>query len=403
MNLPFFIARRYLISKKSHNAINIISGVSVMGVCIGTMALIIVLSAFNGLSDLVQSLYNSFDPDIAITIKQGKTFDPNSTEILSLKKVNGIAYYNEVMQGNALLKFNDKQCIATIKGVGREFKKMTSFDTLIRDGIYSLEKSNIVVGRGICNILQTGPKELFTPISIYAPKRGNNNSINPEDGMNELKVFVSGAFTINDEFDNNYVIMNIDNARKLLDYKNEVTSIELKLKPDADREKVQQQLISILGNKYVVKNREEQNAMLYKTLKSEKLWTFLILIFILIIATFNVIGSLTMLIIEKKKDITILNNMGADVTLIRRIFLLEGLMITLLGAFLGLLLGLFVCWLQVQFKLVRMSEGWLVDAYPMKIHIGDIALIISIVLLIGFAAAWYPVRFFTKKHLLRIA
>ena len=403
MNLPFFIARRYLISKKSHNAINIISSVSVMGVCIGTMALIIVLSAFNGLSDLVQSLYNSFDPDIAITIKQGKTFDPNSTEILSLKKVNGIAYYNEVMQGNALLKFNDKQCIATIKGVGREFKKMTSFDTLIRDGIYSLEKSNIVVGRGICNILQTGPKELFTPISIYAPKRGNNNSINPEDGMNELKVFVSGAFTINDEFDNNYVIMNIDNARKLLDYKNEVTSIELKLKPDADREKVQQQLISILGNKYVVKNREEQNAMLYKTLKSEKLWTFLILIFILIIATFNVIGSLTMLIIEKKKDITILNNMGADVTLIRRIFLLEGLMITLLGAFLGLLLGLFVCWLQVQFKLVRMSEGWLVDAYPMKIHIGDIALIISIVLLIGFAAAWYPVRFFTKKHLLRIA
>ena len=374
-----------------------------MGVCIGTMALIIVLSAFNGLSDLVQSLYNSFDPDIAITIKQGKTFDPDSPEIQSLKKVNGIAYYNEVMQGNALLKFNDKQCIATIKGVGKEFKKMTSFDTLIRDGIYSLEKSNIVVGRGICNILQTGPKELFTPIFIYAPKRGNNNSINPEDGMNELKVFVSGAFTINDEFDNNYVIMNIDNARKLLDYKNEVTSIELKLKPDADKEKVQQQLISILGNKYVVKNREEQNAMLYKTLKSEKLWTFLILIFILIIATFNVIGSLTMLIIEKKKDITILNNMGADVTLIRRIFLLEGLMITLLGAFLGLLLGLFVCWLQVQFKLVRMSEGWLVDAYPIKIHIGDIALIISIVLLIGFAAAWYPVRFFTKKHLLRIA
>ncbi len=374
-----------------------------MGVCIGTMALIIVLSAFNGLSDLVQSLYNSFDPDIAITIKQGKTFDPDSFEIQSLKKVNGIAYYNEVMQGNALLKFNDKQCIATIKGVGKEFKKMTSFDTLIHDGIYSLEKSNIVVGRGICNILQTGPKELFTPISIYAPKRGNNNSINPEDGMNELKVFVSGAFTINDEFDNNYVIMNIDNARKLLDYKNEVTSIELKLKPDADREKVQQQLISILGNKFVVKNREEQNAMLYKTLKSEKLWTFLILIFILIIATFNVIGSLTMLIIEKKKDITILNNMGADVTLIRRIFLLEGLMITLLGAFLGLLLGLFVCWLQVQFKLVRMSEGWLVDAYPIKIHIGDIALIISIVLLIGFAAAWYPVRFFTKKYLLRIA
>ena len=403
MNLPFFIAKRYLISKKSHNAINIISGVSVMGVCIGTMALIIVLSAFNGLSDLVESLYNSFNPDISITIKQGKTFDPNAAEFQSLKTIDGIASYTEVMEGNALLKFNDKQCIATIKGVGKEFRRMSGIDSLIHDGVFNLEKSNILIGKGIGNVLQTGPKELFSPISIYAPKRGNINSINPEDGMNELKVFVAGAFTINDEFDYKYAIMNIDNARKLLDYKNEVTSIELKSKPDADKEKVQQQLISVLGNKYEVKNREQQNAMLYKTLKSEKLWTFLILVFILIIATFNVIGSLTMLIIEKKKDITILNNMGADITLIRRIFLLEGLMITLLGAFLGLILGLFVCWLQIKFSLVKLSQGYVVDAYPIKIHTLDILLILGVVLLIGFAAAWYPVRLFTKRHLVRIA
>ena len=374
-----------------------------MGVCIGTMALIIVLSAFNGLSDLVQSLYNSFDPDISITIKQGKTFDPNAAEFQSLKNIAGIANYTEVMEGNALLKFNDKQCIATIKGVGREFRKMSGFDTLIYNGVFNLEKSNILIGKGIGNVLQTGPKELFSPISVYAPKRGNINSINPEDGMNELKVFVSGAFTINDEFDYKYAVMNIDNARKLLDYKNEVTSIELKFKPDADKEKVQQQLISVLGNKYEVKNREQQNAMLYKTLKSEKLWTFLILVFILIIATFNVIGSLTMLIIEKKKDITILNNMGADITLIRRIFLLEGLMITLLGALFGLILGLFVCWLQIKFSLVKLSQGYVVDAYPIKIHTMDILLILGVVLLIGFVSAWYPVRLFTKKHLVRIA
>ncbi len=374
-----------------------------MGVCIGTMALIIVLSAFNGLSDLVQSLYNSFDPDISITIKQGKTFDPNAAEFQSLKNIAGIANYTEVMEGNALLKFNDKQCIATIKGVGREFRKMSGFDTLIHNGVFNLEKSNILIGKGIGNVLQTGPKELFSPISVYAPKRGNINSINPEDGMNELKVFVSGAFTINDEFDYKYAVMNIDNARKLLDYKNEVTSIELKFKPDADKEKVQQQLISVLGNKYEVKNREQQNAMLYKTLKSEKLWTFLILVFILIIATFNVIGSLTMLIIEKKKDITILNNMGADITLIRRIFLLEGLMITLLGALFGLILGLFVCWLQIKFSLVKLSQGYVVDAYPIKIHTMDILLILGVVLLIGFVSAWYPVRLFTKKHLVRIA
>ena len=403
MNLPFFIAKRYLISKKSHNAINIISGISVAGVCIGTMTLIIVLSAFNGLSDLVQSLYNSFDPDISITAKQGKTFDPNAAEFQSLKNIEGVAYYTEVMEGNALLKFNDKQCIATVKGVGKEFRAMSGFDTLIREGIFSLQKNNILMGRGISNVLETGPKEMFTPVSVYAPKRGNINSINPEDGMNEMKTFVSGTFSINDDFDNNFVIMNIDRARQLLDYKNEVTSIELKFLPTADKEIVQEKISLVLGNKYEVKNKEQQNAMLYKTLKSEKLWTFIILVFILIIATFNVIGSLTMLIIEKKKDIAILSNMGADTLLIRRIFLFEGLMITVIGALVGLAFGMLICWIQIKFSVIKMSEGYVVDAYPIKIHSLDIVLILSVVLLIGFAAAWYPVRLFTKKNLVRLA
>lgn len=396
MNLPFFIAKRYLISKKSHNAINIISGVSVSGVCIGTMALIIVLSAFNGLSDLVSSLYNSFDPDIAITIKQGKTFSADANEIKSLKKMEGIAYYTEVMEGNALLKKDDKQCIATIKGVSKQFRKMSCFDTLIHEGIFSLEKNNIIVGKGISNLLQTGPKELFNPISIYAPKRGK------DDDMNEMQTFVSGVFFINDDFNKKYVIMNIDKARELLDYTNEVTSIELKLLPNANKEEIQKKITSLLGNKYEVKNREQQNEMLYKTMKSEKLWVFIILVFILIIATFNVIGSLTMLIIEKKKDIIILNNMGASVKLIRKIFLTEGILITLIGAFMGLILGLFVCWLQVTFKLVRLADGWIVDAYPIKIQPLDILLIISIVILIGFFAAWYPVKLFTKKHIINL-
>ncbi len=403
MNLPFFIAKRYLISKKSHNAINIISGISVIGVCIGTMALIIVLSAFNGLSDLVQSLYNSFDPDLSITIKQGKTFDPNSPEIKSIRNLEGIASFTEIVEGNALLKFNDKQCISTIKGVGKEFRKMSGFDSLIVEGLFNLEKRNIIIGRGISNVLQTGPRELFTPISIYAPKRGNISSINPEDGMNELKTFVSGIFTINDEFDYKYIILSIENARSILDYKNEVTSIELKYSIGADKEKVQKQIISLIGEKYDIKNREQQNVMLYKTLKSEKLWTFLILVFILIIATFNVIGSLTMLIIEKKKDITILNNMGADIQLIRKVFLFEGVMITIIGASLGLIFGLFVCWLQIKFALVKLSQGYVVDAYPVKIHFWDISLILGVVIFIGFLAAWYPVRLFTKKHLMRLA
>ena len=398
MNLPFFIAKRYLISKKSHNAINIISGISVAGVCIGTMALIIVLSAFNGLSDLVQSLYNSFDADIEITLKQGKTFSPGTAEIQSLKKIEDIAYYIEVMEGNALLKFNDKQCVATIKGVSKGFEKMIDFDSLINEGRFNLDKNNIVIGKGISYILETGPNEKFIPISIYAPKRGNISTFDSEGGLNELKAYPSATFSINDDFDK-YVFMNIDKARQLFDYTNEVTSIELGLKTGADKEKIQQQISSILGDKYEIKNREQQNAVLFKTLKSEKLWTFIILVFILIIATFNVIGSLTMLIIEKKKDITILHDMGADIQLIRKIFLMEGLLITLIGAAFGLLLGTFVCWLQIKFSLVRFNEGYVVDAYPIKLEVTDFIMVLGVVLLIGFFAAWYPVKVFTKKHL----
>ena len=399
MNLAFFIAKRYLISKKSHNAINIISGISVAGICIGTMALVIVLSAFNGLSGLVESLYNSFDPDMEVTVKQGKTFDPNSIEIQSLKKLESIAFFTEVLEGNALLKYNDKQCIATLKGVSSNFQKMSGFDTLVREGSFNIQNNNIVIGKGISYVLQTGPDDVFTPISIYAPKRGNINSLNPEEGLNELKAYPAGVFTINDEFDYNYVIMNIDKARTLLDYTAEVTSIELKLKSGISKKQAQEQIASVIGNKYEIKNREQQNEVLHKTLNSEKLWTFIILVFILVIATFNVIGSLTMLIIEKKKDISILHSMGAGARLIRRIFLLEGMLITLIGALSGLLLGVLICWVQTKFSLIKLTEGYVIDAYPVQIQIADILWILSAVVFIGFIAAWYPVRIFTKKHL----
>ncbi len=363
------------------------------------MALVIVLSAFNGLSGLVQSLYNSFDPTIAITAKQGKTFDPNRLEFHSLKKVNGIAYYTEVVEGNALLKHLDKQCIATIKGVSDQFEKMSGFDTLVSEGRFSLNNNSIILGNGISYKLQTGPNDLSSPISVYAPKRGKTNSLNPEDGLNELKMYPAGTFTINDEFDEKYALMNIDKARELLDYTNEVTAIELSFKPGINIDQIQTEISKIVGEKYEVKNREEQNAILYKTFKSEKLWTFIILLFILIIATFNVIGSLTMLIIEKKKDITILHNMGADISLIRKIFLVEGLLITFIGAALGLTLGITLCWVQMKFEIIKLTEGYVVNAYPVKVFATDMISVLAAVLLIGFFAAWYPVRIFTKKHL----
>jgi lipoprotein-releasing system permease protein len=285
-----------------------------------------------------------------------------------------------------------------IKGLSTEFEKIIDFDSLINEGHFNLEKNNIVIGKGISYILQTSPNEKFTPVSIYAPKHGNVSTFDSEGGLNEMKAYPSAIFSVNDDFDK-YVFMNIDKARLLFDYTNEVTSIELRLKDDVDKDKIQQQIVSTLGNKYEIKNREQQNAMLFKTLKSEKLWTFIILVFILIIATFNVIGSLTMLIIEKKKDITILHDMGADIQLIRKIFLMEGLLITLIGAALGLLLGTFVCWLQIRFSLVRFDQGYVVDAYPIKLEITDFIVVTGVVLLIGFFAAWYPVRVFTKRHL----
>ena len=400
MNLPLFIAKRYLVSKKSHNAINIISGISVVAISFGTFALVIVLSGFNGFTTLIQSFYNSFDPDIKITIQQGKTFDPNAPEFQSLKKIDGIVYYTEVMEGNALLKYDDKQSIATIKGVSSDFKKMSRVDTLIREGDFNLNKKNIIIGSGISHVLQTRTNDFASLISIYAPKRGKINSLNPEDGLNEMKAFPGGVFSAKlDEFDDTYVIMNIENARELLDYTNEVTSLELGIKKGSDRDAIIKKISAAIGDKYVIQNREQQNSTLYKTMQSEKLWTFIILVFILIIATFNVIGSLTMLIIEKKKDITILNNMGADIKLIRRIFLIEGMLITFIGATIGVVLGVILCWVQMKFELITMSSGFVITAYPVHVELLDIIAILAAVLFIGFLAAWYPVRIFTKKHL----
>lgn len=398
MNLPFFIAKRYLISKKSHNAINVISGISVASICLISMALIVILSVFNGLSDLVKSLYNSVNADIEVTIKRGKVFHLNQTELQSLKKMKNIANYTEVMKGNALLKYNDKQCVVTIKGVEDSYENMTRFDSLVKEGLYNIDKNNIVIGEGIESSLNLGLNDVFALISIYVPKRGEIHTFDAEGGLNEMKGSVSATFSINEDF-NKYVIMSIDNARKLFDYKDEMSSLEINVTKDADIENVQQQIKMLLGDNYEIKNREQQNALLYKTMKSEKLWTFIILVFILIIATFNVIASLTMLILEKKKDISILHHMGANSILIRKIFLFEGLLITLTGAVSGILLGAFICWMQINYSLVKLTEGYVINAYPVKMQASDFVMVLATVLLIGFIAAWYPVKVFTKKHL----
>lgn len=365
------------------------------------MALVVVLSAFNGLSDLVKSLYNSFNADIQITQKQGKVFLLDENSIKRLKQIKGVRFYTEVLEENALIKYNDQQCLATIRGVSADYQKMSRFDTLVKEGEYSLkngQQNMAVIGKGISYLLNVGPGELFTPVSVYAPKRGINESINPEDGFNNQHIYVSGVFTINDEFDYKYALTSIDFARQVFDYTNEVSSVELGLEPGTNAEFVKKRIKDILGAKFVIKNKYEQNELLFKTLKSEKLWTFIILIFIMIVATFNVIGCLTMLIIEKKKDISILWNMGASLQSIQRIFLIEGSLITLIGVFSGLLLGTIICLGQQQFAWLTFNESFVVSAYPIKMLGTDYLMVSGVVLFIGLLAAWYPVKIFTTRY-----
>ncbi|MCK4360937.1 MAG: ABC transporter permease, partial [Bacteroidales bacterium] len=295
MNLPFYIAKRYLISKKSHNIINIISGISVIGITIGTMALIVVLSVFNGFEKLVISLFNTFNPDLVITVKEGKTFNSNEFPSEKVKNIPGVVYFTEVVEENALLKHKAKQHIVTIKGVSEDFEKMSRLDTMIIDGEFILKnegRSFTVIGAGVAYYLGANPKDFTNPISVYIPRRTKSTSLNFENAFNNQLILPSGVFSVQQDFDINYIIVPLEFARELLEYNDEVTSIELGLEQDADTDEIQSEIQNILGEHFLVKNQFQQQELLYKIMKSEKLAIFLILSFILFIATFNVIGSL---------------------------------------------------------------------------------------------------------------
>jgi lipoprotein-releasing system permease protein len=403
MNLSGLIARRYLVSKKSHNAINIISGISVAGICIGSAAMVIVLSALNGITALVLSLYNTFDPDIKVMPSAGKTFPVQEVLLSSLKNNPSVIRYSEVLEEKALVKYNDKQTIVTLKGVDQEFEKISRFDTVVKAGRYLLEADSAplaIVGGGIAAELDLMPDEhgFSFPLHIYIPKKGNQAVVNPEDAFHTGITYPSGIFNLNDDFDYKFMIMPLHYVQELLEKSNEVSALEISLREGTDADAFAADLQKKLGGHYTVKTRYELNDVLFKTLSSEKWWTFLILAFILLIGTFNVIGSLTMLIIEKKKDIGILASMGADRALIRNIFMKEGFFITLIGAASGIVLGISVCLLQMEFKLIPFSEGFMVDAYPVKLIWTDIAFIFGTVMSIGFLASWYPVRLFTRRY-----
>jgi lipoprotein-releasing system permease protein len=405
LNVALYIARRYFVAKKSTNAITIISWISVLAIAVGTSALIIILSGMNGLTGLVQTLYNSFNPDIKITAVTGKVYTADDNLILQLKSINGVLYVSRTLDDNMLLKYNDQLQITHIKGVDENFTNVTRFDTLVSEGNFvsaQKQQHDLVLGKGVAYRLGVGLNTNFTPVCVFCPKRGNNSSsINPENAFNEEKCYPSGFFTINDDFDFTYGLISYEVARDLLQYPaNSVSALEIALKPNIGIDLIKKEIQKVTGDKFIIKNKYEQNDVLFKTLKTEKLWTFIILAFVLLIATFNIIGALTMLIIEKKKDVKTLSAMGADINLIRKIFMTEGLMIIFIGSFIGILLGYVLCLLQQHFGFVTFEEGYIVDAYPVEVRFSDFALIMATVLGAGLIAAIYPVRVFTQKDLL---
>ena len=406
MNFPFYIARRYLFSKKSHNAINIISGISVCGVVIATMALVCALSVYNGFNDLVSSLFSHFDPELKITPMEGKVFDPEEETIRQVRALPEIDVVCEVLQDNALIKYKDRQDVGVIKGVDESFVQLVPLDSVLIDGKFQLsdEVANYAtLGIGLAAHLGINAG-FVSPLEIYVPKRDERvNMANPATSFNREFAFITAVFRINQPvYDDHYMLIPLSVARKLLHYEREVSALEIKLKSDASIDKVEQKINDILGNKYYVQNRFEQQESSFRMMQVEKWVTFLILCFILAIALFNIVGSLSMLMIEKKEDVRTLRNLGANDRQIRQIFLFEGWMISGFGALAGIVAGIVLCVLQQEFGLIRLGDtagAFIIDAYPVHVLPGDIFTVLVTVLAIGFLAAWYPVRYLGNRWL----
>jgi lipoprotein-releasing system permease protein len=403
VKLSLYIAKRYLFAKKSRNAINIISAVSVAGVAVGTMALIIILSVFNGLETMVSAIFNTFDPDIRITAAEGKTFIPDTSRMKLLAKVDGLSCYSLTIEDNALLKYGSREFIATIKGIDENYAMVSNIDSSMWEGEFILKNEKgrpyAIPGIGVAQYL--GIRVNFiTPLEIIFPRKTGAVNFNAENSLNRKFIFPSGIFEVEKEYDSKYVYIPIDFARELTETEKGVTTIEIKFKKNANPGSVQKDIAKIFGKGFTVQNRYEQQAIFYKVMRSERLAIFFILTLILIIASFNIIGSLTMLIIEKEKDIAILKSLGADNNLIRKIFIFEGWLISIIGAISGIILGFVVCWLQQTYGLVKLnSQSLIMDSYPVVMKIKDFIVVPGTVLLIGYWAAWYPVRFLTKKYL----
>ncbi|MEO7213689.1 FtsX-like permease family protein [Mucilaginibacter sp.] len=400
MNTSIYIAKRYLFSKKQTHAINIISGISMLGVLVGSAALIIILSVFNGFEKVILSMYSDFTPEIKIEPRLGKTFDPNTTYLTQLSKDGRVFSYTSVLQERVLIKYGAKPFIATVKGVSDDFLKNRQLDSTIQYGSFTLKDSGYnfaVIGTTLQSSLGVSLKDQFTPLQVYSPSRSSGNSTNPMNDFIFRTIIPSGVFGIQQEFDD-LMVTPIEFTRDLLDEPKNVSSVEINFKPGTDVDQVQDEIKEKIGADFVVKNRKEQNTGLYKTINYERWSIFMILTFVLIIAIFNIVGSLTMLVIDKRKDIAILTSLGAHKRLIQGIFFFEGMMISAIGCITGVVLGTIVCLLQLQFNFVKMGAKLSVlDAYPVAFKARDFLLVFVTVSVIAVIASGISARLSVKR------
>ena len=402
MKFPFYIALRYLFSPKKHSAINIISLICAIGIGIGALALVCVLSVYNGFQDLIGGTFSQFDPDLRISRVEGKTFDINDGQILRVKALPSVEQAACVLEENAVVKCGDRQTWLTIKGVSDNYKRLIDFGNLLKDGRFVLSNGDTPFGILGLTLAVKLNASLYVPnpLEVYAPKHAAViDPSNPSNAFNQKNIFLSGIYSVEqEEVDGRYLIVSLKEAQQLFGYKeNEGTALELKLKPGENLKTTKQEIAELLGPNYKIEDRREQHQDFYRMLKVEKWISFLILTFILLIAVFNVTGSLSMLIIEKKDDINTLRNLGADKSTISRIFLLEGWLVTAIGAAIGTLAGVLLCAAQQQWGLLRLGSEedngiFLTDAYPVVVQVTDIFAVLATVLFAGLLVAWLPSR-----------
>lgn len=408
MNYELFIARRYLFAKKSHHAINIISGISVLGVAVATMAMVVTLSVFNGFQDLVADLFTAFDPELRITLTDGQTVSTKDPALLQLKKHEAVAVYTPVLEGQALVVQDGRQQVVTIKGVADNITEQAHIqDILYGDGSFCLHADVLEYGiLGIQLAQQLGlPAYFENPLQVYAPKPGERvNMGNPLSSFNHEELQSPGVvFVVRQaKYDANYILTSLGFAQRLFERQGRVSGVEIKVKEGFKADKTKQELQALLGERFKVQDRYEQQDDIFRVMRIEKLISHVFLSFILLVACFNIIGSLSMLMIDKRQDIRTLRSLGANDAQISTIFRLEGHIISLAGALLGLLLGTILCWVQQEYGLVTMgdSEGsFIVDAYPVSVYLTDILLVLVTVLVVSWLAIWYPVNYLSKKIL----